>query len=380
MRRGRILILFALILLFGAVAGFLVLSRLGSGGATSPSPESTQGPAFGGEAQIVIAAQDISRGAVIPQDGVILSPFPADFVVETMITDLNQVVGHRARMDIARGVPVTQNMVTEQSGDLLGTGSDASLAIPPGYTAVTVPLDRFSSLGYALADGDSVDVIVNMLMVDIDPEFQTSLPNATAILVGSDGSILTAVGANKATQDQGGTSAESAKPVPLGRVDTEETTGQQVFLIPNPDDPKQHPRLVSQRLIANARVLHVGEQKSKTAQPTPVPEQGAGAPANQQAVATVVKPPDLISLIVTPQDALAMEWALNAGANMTMTLRGPGDTTDEATSSVTLQYLIDNYNIAVPSKLPYGLEPVLQAPSRNFESTMPGKAVATPSP
>lgn len=379
MRRGRILILFALILLFGAVAGFLVLSRLGSGG-TSPSPETTQGPAFGGEAQIVIAAQDISRGAVIPQDGVILSPFPADFVVETMITDLNQVVGRRARMDIARGVPVTQNMVTEQSGDLLGTGSDASLAIPAGFTAITVPLNRFSSLGYALADGDSVDVIVNMLMIDVDPDFQTSLPDATAILVGPDGAILTAVGANKATQNQEGTSAESAKPVPLGKVETEETSGQQVFLIPNPDDNKQHPRLVSQRLIANARVLHVGEFKTESAVPTPAPEQGAGAPAQQQAAAAVVKPPDLISLIVTPQDALAMEWALNAGANMTLTLRGPGDTTDDATSSVTLQYLIENYDITVPSKPPYGLEPVLEAPSRTFESTNPGKAAATPSP
>ncbi len=39
MRRGRILILFALILLFGAVAGFLVLSRLGGGGGTLPSPK-----------------------------------------------------------------------------------------------------------------------------------------------------------------------------------------------------------------------------------------------------------------------------------------------------------------------------------------------------
>ncbi len=309
----------------------------------------------------------------------ILSPFPADFVVETMITDLNQVVGHRARMDIARGVPVTQNMVTEQAGDLLGTGSDASLAIPPGFTAVTVPLDRFSSLGYALADGDSVDVIVNMLMIDIDADFQTALPDATAILVGPDGAILTAVGANKATQNQGGTTAESPQPVPMGRVDTEENTGQQVYLIPNPLE-NQRPRLVSQRLIANARVLHVGEYKSQSVQPTPVPQQGAGAPANQQAVATVVKPPDLISLIVTPQDALAMEWALNAGANMTLTLRGPGDATDETTSSVTLQYLIDNYDIAVPSKLPYGLEPVLKAPPRNLESTIPGSAAATPSP
>ncbi|MGA9191692.1 MAG: SAF domain-containing protein [Anaerolineales bacterium] len=376
MRRGRILILFALILLFGAVAGFLVLSRLGSGGGTSPSPESTQGPAFGGEAQIVIAAQDISRGAVIPQDGVILSPFPADFVVETMITDLNQVVGHRARMDIARGVPVTQNMVTEQSGDLLGTGSDASLAIPPGYTAITIPLDRFSSVGYALADGDSVDVIVNMLMVDIDPDFQTNLPNQTEILLDQGGVPASGVACDTLAENN---LCTSEKPLPYGRLDTEESSGIPLYVVPS-NDQVQRPRLVSQRLISNARVLHVGEFKSQAAQPTPVPDQGAGAPAQQQAVATVVAPPSLISLIVTPQDALSMEWALNAGANMTLTLRGPGDTTDDTTSSVTLQFLIDNYDIAVPSKLPYGLEPVLQAPSRNFDSTMPGKAVATPSP
>ena len=27
-------------------------------------------------------------------------------------------------MDIARGLPITENMITEEPGDLLGTGSD----------------------------------------------------------------------------------------------------------------------------------------------------------------------------------------------------------------------------------------------------------------
>lgn len=378
MRRGRILILFALILLLGAVAAYLVLSRLTGGGA-APQAQETQGPAFGGEAQIVIAAQDISRGAVIPQDGVILSPFPADFVVETMITDLNQVVGHRARMDIARGVPVTQNMITDKAGDLLGTGSDASLAIPPGFTAVTIPMNRFSGVGFALADGDSVDVLVNMLMVDIDPTFQTLLPDNTGIFVDQNGQVLTANGVEQTSQNAQGSSASTSKPLPLGRVDTEQTTGQQVYLLPNGD---QRPRLVSQRLISNATVLHVGQFATAAATPVPQQQQGAGAPSGQQqqvAVATP-PPPDLVTLIVKPQDALALEWALNAGANLVMTLRGPGDTSDTTTSSVTLQYLIDNYDIAVPSQLPYGLEPVLQAPARQLEPSLPGGAAATPQP
>ncbi len=374
MRRGRILILFALILLFGAVAGFLVLSRLGSGGG-GPEAQSTEGPAFGGEAQIVIAAQDISRGAVIPQDGVILSPFPADFVVETMITDLNQVTGRRARMDIARGVPITQNMVTEQSGDLLGTGSDASLAIPAGFTAVTIPMNRFSSVGYALEDGDSVDVIVSLLLVDVDSDFQTSLPDQTEILV--DQNLVPASGIACDTLAENN-KCTSEKPLPFGRLDTEEVSGIPLYVVPGAGQ-LQRPRLVSQRLIANATVLQVGEVEQESTQPTPVPAQGAGAPAQQQ-VATVAKPPDLVSLIVTPQDALALEYMLNAGANLTLTLRGPGDTTDETTSSVTLQYLIDNYNIAVPSRLPFGMEPVLKAPEREFQSTMPGASSATPVP
>src|SRR3972149_7799815 len=114
MRRGRLLILFALILLFGALAVFLVWQSLG--GVTGPTAQATPPPIL--EGQIVIAAQDISRGAQIPPDGVILSPFPADYIVETMMTDVNLVVGRRARTDIARGAPVTQNLIYEQHGTL----------------------------------------------------------------------------------------------------------------------------------------------------------------------------------------------------------------------------------------------------------------------
>jgi Flp pilus assembly protein CpaB len=378
MRRGRIFILLALILLLGAVAAFMLLTQLGGGGGGGPSAQATEGPSFGGEAQIVIAAQDIARGALIPSDGVILSPFPADFVVETMITDLNQVVGKRARMDIARGVPVTERMVTEQAGDLLGTGSEASIAIPPGMTAISVPMDRFSGVAYALEDGDSVDVIISLLMVDIDPEFQTLLPDKTAILVGQTGEVLTASGATNVDTGAEGTSASSPEPLPLGRVDTEENTGQQVYLLP---EGPQRPRLVSQRVITNATVLRVGEYPLQDEEPTPVAtEPPAGAPAQQQqAQQAAVAPtaPDIVTLIVQPQDALALKWALRAGADLALTLRAPGDDTQIDTTSVTLQFLLDNYNISVPSKVPYGLEPRLEADARKW---VPSEGTGSPAP
>ena len=67
--------------------------------------------------------------------------------------------------------------------------------------------------------------------------------------------------------------------------------------------------------------------------------------------------PDIVTLIVSPQDALALNWAIKSGVDLVITLRAPGDTTAEETTSVTLQYLIENYNIPVPAKQAYGLEP-----------------------
>jgi pilus assembly protein CpaB len=350
MRRGRLLILFALILLFGALAVYFVLRGIG-GGATNG--QATPPPVF--EAQIVIAAQDIARGSEIPPDGVILSPFPADYIVETMMTDLNLVIGQRARMDIARGVPVTQNMITDTAGDLLPTGSDAAIAIPPGFTAIAVPLTRLSGVAFAMRDGDQVDVLATMLMVDLDQDFQSVLPNETRILVAADGTLLTALSCEVFTSSAGSTECSNTVAALFGRLDTEEASGQSLYSRPREN---QRPRLVSQRIVENSTVLHVGTfplpvDASAVAQPV---DQGAGAPAAQDQT-VVIPPPDIITLIVRPQEALVLNWALKAGVDLTLTLRSPGDSAPTDTTSVTLEYMVETYDIAVPSRLPYGLEP-----------------------
>ena len=372
MRRGRVFILFALILLVGAVAAFLVLGGIGSG----DDPEVVAAPTPIGEAEIVIAAQNIARGKLIPPEAVITSPFPADYKVETMLDDPGQVIGKRARMDIARGVPITENMITDQAGDLLPVGSDASIAIPEGFTAIAMPMDRFSGVAFAIREGDQVDVLVSLLLVDLDTEFQSELPNEGMFLFSPEGELLNAISCRLIETNEAGelVCAAGERPPVVGLLQFDDISGQDFFA--GPSGP-QRPRLVTQRLISSATVLGVGdfplEQLENLVTVVAVAEEeGVGAPAGGQAQGAeveqpVIQPPDIITLIVTPQDALALNWAINGGLDLTLTLRSPNDPTPELdTDSVTLQFLIDNYDIAIPSKLPYGTEPTLTTTDFEF--------------
>jgi Flp pilus assembly protein CpaB len=348
MRRGRILILLALIILIGAIGGFFVLRSLGGGGGGEAQFEGTPAPEQVFTAQIVFAAQDISRGAEITADAVILSPFPANNVIETMVTDTSVVVGKYARMDIARGVPITLNMFTDQPGTLLGVGSEASIAIPDGMTAISIPMpEATNGVAYAVRDGDKVDVLVSMPVLDQDTDFQTVLPNLTSVLVSS--------GAAEEAQRILTASANLDTAV-HGRIETEPVTGQLLYVIPSEG---QQPRLVTQRLIENATVLHVGEFALVEEQVAAAPAaEGVGAETPQEGAPVPAPPkPKIITLIVTPQEALSLHWAAESGINLTLTLRAPNDTTDINTTSVTLQYLLDTYSITVPTKLPFRVQP-----------------------
>lgn len=346
MRRGRLLIVFAIILLAVVTIFFVFRGNILGGESLTEEPA----PVY--TANIIVASQDIARGALIPADGVMLSPFPAEYVVETMLMDINQAVGYRARMDIGRGVPITTNMVASEPGDLANVGSDAAIAIKPGFTAISIPISRLSSVAFALCPGDDVDVLISMLIAEIDTEFQTILPNLATSYISPEG-VLSAVPSQNFTASADEIKIADEEPLPIGRIETDEN-GELRYVLPS--EP-QRPRLLTQRLVKKATVLQLGTfplEEEEVNVPLPTGE-GEG----QEPVEPVKKTPDIITLIVTPQDALALNWAVKAGVDIMLTLRSPGDFTEDETSPVTLQYLIDNYNIAVPSKLPYGLEPRL---------------------
>jgi Flp pilus assembly protein CpaB len=129
---------------------------------------------------------------------------------------------------------------------------------------------------------------------------------------------------------------------------------QTFYLVPS--EP-QRPRMVSQTLIQDVIVLQVGNFKlpGETQQIAATPDPFGDPTANEPV--ELVQPPDVITLIVSPQDAVTLNYLLYSGAKLTLALRGANDDSRVQTEAVTLQYLLEQYNIPVPIKLPYGMEP-----------------------
>jgi hypothetical protein len=72
-----------------------------------------------------------------------------------------------------------------------------------------------------------------------------------------------------------------------------------------------------------------------------------------------------------------LNYLMYSGAKLTLALRASGDDSRVETEAVTLQFLLDQYNIPVPVKLPYGTQP------RVDQLTLPtltNDTVATPQP
>ena len=94
-----------------------------------------------------------------------------------------------------------------------------------------------------------------------------------------------------------------------------------------------------------------------TETPQPEGEEADAAAAAPQMPTS--EPPDIITLIMWPQDAVTLNYLLYTGAQVTLALRGAGSVNEAntATDAVTLQYLMDVYRIPLPVRLPYGTEP-----------------------
>jgi pilus assembly protein CpaB len=130
-----------------------------------------------------------------------------------------------------------------------------------------------------------------------------------------------------------------------------ETAFQQgIYVIPS--EP-QRPRLVCQMILQNIPVLRLGDFELPQVQVTseqPPAEEG-------EAVAAQPVIPDVVTLIVTPQDSVTLSYLVYSGAKMNMTLRNVLDESRVATEAATLQFLLSQYNIPVPAKLPYTMHP-----------------------
>ncbi len=146
-RRGRLYIVIGAILAvlaFAAAAGLASLSLL---------PGTTQGT------RVVVARNDIGARTKIQASDLMLSvinPTPKE-----SFTQISQVDGKGARVDIPAGSPVTANLIAP-AGDLLSSSDVAFLPIPSGYVAVTVPTGEQEGVAGYPQVGDRITMLATL--------------------------------------------------------------------------------------------------------------------------------------------------------------------------------------------------------------------------
>jgi len=234
----------------------------------------------------------------------------------------------------------------------LPAGSYASYLIPRGMVAVSIPISRLTSVAYALQPGDHVNLIGSILLVDMDAEFQSILPNNSGVILLPGTPLEEATLGTAVSVVSGGEMVSSGM---TGRTIIDTTLNQALYVIPS---EAQRPRLISQTLIQDVVVLWVGNfpEGELVMGPKATPTPASDVEGEGQTV-TDSPNPDIISLIVTPQDAVTLNYLMLSGAQLNLALRGAGDDQRISTEAVTLQFLMEQYGIPYPAKLPYGIQP-----------------------
>ncbi|MCA0452510.1 MAG: hypothetical protein LCI00_00870 [Chloroflexi bacterium] len=364
--RGRLLILIGLIVLLAVVAIVVILPSLqpttpvvtDNGEVVQQNPNATAAPTPTPIplVRVVQALQNLPRGYRFPnsiqelENIVGYATLPEETVPFNAIKEqdggLEKVLGKIARTDVFREQPILSTYLVTDLTSLAAVGSDAAAVLPSDRVAVSLPMDRITSVAYALQDGDRVDVIISMLFIDVDEVFQSITPNLVTLFTRTEEGIQ--------IQDPIG-----------GRID-QSSIGT---VIVGPAE-RQRPRLVTQRTIQDALVVHVGEfpldgrYLGELPTPTPVPateEAGGGGNTTPAPTITPVPPPNIVTLGVTPQYAVVLVWAIDAKLPVTLALRSVNDRSTQQTAPVTLDYMMQEFRIDVPARRDYTIEPAVRS-------------------
>jgi pilus assembly protein CpaB len=364
--RGRLLILVGLIILVVVVVVVFLLNGTGTPPPVNPDTGVVV-PTVGPEVptatpipfvRIVIALQNLPRGYRFPSkiedlaNVVDYFPWPESAVPFNALREdqggLEKVLGQVARTDIFREQPLLSTLLVPDLVSIANVGSDAAAVLPNDRVAVTIPINRVTSVGYGIQDGDHVDLIISMLFVDVDEVFQSIQPNnITLFSIKADGTIefVEAV--------QGRPDVTSLGPAIIG------------------PSERQRPRLVTQRTIQDALVLHVGDFPLSgdyigvPPTPTPIPQDTTsdtgGDGGTPPPPPTPVPPPDIVTLGVTPQYSVVLVWAIEAKLPLTLALRSATDTSRVPTQPVTLDFIMNEFRIDLPGRHDYTIEPAIRS-------------------
>ncbi|MBN1221030.1 MAG: Flp pilus assembly protein CpaB [Anaerolineae bacterium] len=334
MQRGRLLIILGVILgllTLGAVVFLVVGSDLASSLLGGPAETPTPPPS--GEQEIptqdvFVALQPIPRGAQFVEGSIGRRPWPAQSVPPDVIQDPIETIGMVAKTEIVQGQIILRSMLAPVAG-----AGEASFKIPPGKVAVAFPIDRQTSVAYAIQPDDFVDILVTAHFLDVDEEFQTVLPNKMQFFFPI---------------------YDPETGIPIGFEVSEPATDEGRFEVAGDFSAivyarhNQIPRRAAQLTVEAAKVIKVGLWLEEPAPPAP-----EGGDEEEQATPTP-RLPDIVTLAVTPQDALVLLWLRQSGIYAEMALRSANEeNADHLTEAVTLQYMLTRFNIAVPPKIEF---------------------------
>lgn len=146
-RRGRAYIIGGAAL---AVAAFVAAAGVASFPYLFPSQTGTS---------VVVARNGIPARTKIASGDLMLkviNPTPPD-----SFTNINDVAGKGARVDIPAGAAVTSNLVASSS-DLLSSTDITYLPIPSGYLALTIPTSEQLGVGGYVQAGDRIQMLASI--------------------------------------------------------------------------------------------------------------------------------------------------------------------------------------------------------------------------
>ncbi|HOT91697.1 MAG TPA: hypothetical protein PLJ78_06785 [Anaerolineae bacterium] len=359
-KKALVTILIIIIIIGILFIGYFLLTRTKKGAEQEPQIVTTETPPP--TYNIVVSAQDpIPRGWRFQSgdNAATVQQWPAEALPPSgYLTSLDQLNNKYAATDIPIGTPILENMLSE-----------APIApFPAGRVAYGIPMDVQGGVGWHIQEGDHVDVLAAIELVNVDPEFQSKMPNLFQ--------TLPEPNVENPTPSLSGV---------YGRFGTL-PNGMASMILPNGDP---YPQVFVQMTVQDAIVWRIGAQY--TIEETPAaPQEAAAAPTpasgggivmqSQGAAATPVAQTltnqrgdiELVTLLVAPQDALILKYLYEIGADLDLVIRAPNDTATWRTSPVWSRYVLEFYQIpqtgsdlpvaTTPLRTPLELTPVATPP------------------
>lgn len=108
------------------------------------------------QAAVLIAKEDIPRGAAVTPDLFAPASIPTQYVAPQAVSIADRVLGMVTIAPIAKGEQVTLSKLAQSSR---GTGKGLADSTPIGKRAITISVDNMASLVGMLNPGDYVDII-----------------------------------------------------------------------------------------------------------------------------------------------------------------------------------------------------------------------------